>query len=41
LKAERAAGQKPKSAPPYLPRELPSPSAAVSQGEQTGEKAKA
>jgi phage shock protein A len=41
LKAERASGQKPKSAQPYLPRELPSPSASISQAEQTGEKAKA
>jgi len=41
LKAERAGATKAKPAPPYIPKELPSPAAAISMGEQAGEKAKA
>ena len=40
LKAERAAAKQ-RPEPPYIPKELPGPSAVVSTGEATGEKAKA
>ena len=40
LKAERAAAKQ-KPEPPYIPKELPGPSAVISMGEATGEKAKA
>jgi len=39
LKAERAGGKKPE--PPYIPKELPSPSASIATAQQAGEKAKA
>jgi phage shock protein A len=39
LEALKAARQKP--AQPYLPKELPGPSATITRAEQTGEKAKA
>jgi len=40
LKAERAATAR-KPEPPYIPKELPGPSASISTAEQAGEKAKA
>jgi phage shock protein A len=39
LKRERAQGKAPANAPPYLPKELPGPSPAVTGSERTGEKA--